>query len=331
MSLSSLLGLVCIVAAFGYAFALEAPVGRFSGQVLHTKTQQPIAGARVILIADGEQEDDARWYRGRSDEEGEFRIASVPAGSYQAAAYAPGLTGQPVAITIGEGTTRLALTLQRPPSLRAESIRAQPSRAPHQSASAPRQPLYARVPPSQPVRDPVAVRIRTLDIVRARYNLSRELYHIIRANNRSGLPLEIVLAQAGAESSFRPWLAGDVGEIGLFQLKSVTANDQGLGKYKASQVLDPALNTRLATTYMGTLVRQFGNVRTALAAYNQGPGNTMRSGLRPKAQIYADGILRAAWHKRFQTRLRAIDPGFGTARRDVKNHRAQLAGQKQPR
>jgi soluble lytic murein transglycosylase-like protein len=154
------------------------------------------------------------------------------------------------------------------------------------------------------------VQVRTMDIVRARYNLSRELYDTIRANNLSGLPIEIVLAQAGAESSFWVTHGGKLKEIGLFQLRPVTANDQGLGKFTDQQIQNAALNTRLATTYMKTLTAMFGDVRIALVAYNQGPGNTMRKGLLPRAQIYADAILQASRHSRFQARLRALDPQF---------------------
>jgi soluble lytic murein transglycosylase-like protein len=87
-------------------------------------------------------------------------------------------------------------------------------------------------------------------------------------------------------------------------------HDQGLGKFTEQQIHNPALNTRLATTYMKTLTAMFGDVRIALVAYNQGPGNTMRKGLLPRAQIYADAILQASRHSRFQARLRALDPQF---------------------
>lgn len=266
----------------------ETPRGQVRGEV--ARRIGNVRGVRVALVGVDES-NRGQWFRARADERGRFQIEKLTAGRYRAIAQRGRWRGETILFVDEAQTTILNLELQR---------------------------LKPHVPFTQPVRDEAVVVRRTRDILDALPQLSPQLLQTIRRNNRSrvaagddaqtpAIPLEILVAQAGAESSFRPVLQGGLDEIGLFQIRPATANDQGFGIIAPERLRDSATNTRLATLYLGRLQLHFADLRVALAAYNQGPGRTEREGLYPSAQIYADAILRAASHSRMKNRLRQLD------------------------
>ncbi len=279
------------VAALSWTMWNETPRGNVRGEV--SRRGGRVEGVRVALVGVDEI-NRGQWFRARADARGRFGMEKLTAGRYRAIAQRGRWRGETTVAVDEAHTARLNLELKR---------------------------LKPNVPFVQPVRDERRVERRTKDILDALPRLTRELLDTIRHNNRSGavgdemeaaaaIPLAIVVAQAGAESSFQPALQGEIDEIGLFQLRPTTANDQGFGPIAPQRLRDAATNTRLATRYLGRLKFYFGDLRVALAAYNQGPGRTERDGLYPSAQIYADAILRAALHPRLQNRLRELDPNW---------------------
>lgn len=285
------------VAALSWTLWNETPRGDVRGDV--SRRVGRVEGVRVALVGIDEL-NRGQWFRARANARGEFGIEKLTAGRYRAIAQRGRWRGEAVVAVNEAQITRFDLEMER---------------------------IKPQIPLAHPVRDEKAVARRTKDILDAMPQLTRKLLDIIRQNNRSraaggedlphesAIPLAVVVAQAGAESSFRSDLSGEIDEIGLFQLRPATANDQGFGPIAPQRLRDAATNTRLATRYLGTLKLYFGDLRLALIAYNQGPGRTQREGLYPSAQIYADAILRAASHPTLQNRLRQLDPKWDAVSR----------------
>jgi hypothetical protein len=73
------------------------------------------------------------------------------------------------------------------------------------------------------------------------------------------------------ESGGNPSAENPSGAAGLMQLMPGTAGEMGVKDTK-----DPAQNVRGGTAYFNRMLKQFGNVKDALVAYNWGPGNAQK-------------------------------------------------------
>jgi soluble lytic murein transglycosylase-like protein len=102
-----------------------------------------------------------------------------------------------------------------------------------------------------------------------------------------GIPPALALALATKESGLNPAAIGSAGEVGLFQVKPSTAG-AGVNLY------DPNANILAGESYLKSLYNQYGDWSTALAAYNEGPGNLAKSGVFPSTQAYVSSIMAAA-------------------------------------
>jgi soluble lytic murein transglycosylase len=96
------------------------------------------------------------------------------------------------------------------------------------------------------------------------------------AAGRHGLDPLFVAAVVREESSFYPRAVSRAGARGLMQLMPATAApmaaQRGLS-FNAGGLLDePAPNLEIGTAFMAGLLKEFGDPRLALAAYNAGPG-----------------------------------------------------------
>ena len=89
-----------------------------------------------------------------------------------------------------------------------------------------------------------------------------------------GLPRALVFSVIKAESGFDKNARSSAGAMGLMQIKEPTgayiARKTGIYKY---DLYDPDTNIHFGCFYLKYLLSRFGNVRTALAAYNAGEGN----------------------------------------------------------
>jgi soluble lytic murein transglycosylase len=95
------------------------------------------------------------------------------------------------------------------------------------------------------------------------------------AAQRAGIDPLLVSAVVREESSYNPLARSRVGARGLMQLMPETARPmarvRGLAFQEGELLDDPAANIELGSAYLGGLVRDFGDARLAVAAYNAGP------------------------------------------------------------
>ena len=134
-------------------------------------------------------------------------------------------------------------------------------------------------------------------------------YFIEEESRRHGYEPELILAMISTESSFQHWAESSVGAVGLMQIIPDTGRELVESNRMTWQgvdpLFDPFLNIQLGIQYLKTLHRRFGDLRLALAAYNQGPNRVLRLMNRsePVPMEYADKVLKA-----YQTYL-SISPG----------------------
>ena len=118
---------------------------------------------------------------------------------------------------------------------------------------------------------------------------------LAQAARDHGVPVDMILAQAWAESSWRIDAVSNKGATGVLQLmpKAVEFVSKRLLKLDHElDALDPAANARMGARYMQhLLMRTDGDARQALIAYNQGLSGLRRHGPYPAAESYADKVL----------------------------------------
>ncbi len=83
-----------------------------------------------------------------------------------------------------------------------------------------------------------------------------------------------------AESKFDDSAVSQKGASGLMQVVRNTADwaasEIGINKYDYKQILDPEINIQIGCWVLNRMERQFGDLQTALAAYNAGSGNVSK-------------------------------------------------------
>lgn len=84
---------------------------------------------------------------------------------------------------------------------------------------------------------------------------------------RPSLVKAVILQESGGN----PKATSDAGAVGLMQLMPATAKALGVDP------TDPEQNVEGGTRYLGQLMKQFGDEKLALAAYNWGPGNVRKA------------------------------------------------------
>lgn len=92
-----------------------------------------------------------------------------------------------------------------------------------------------------------------------------------------------------AESGYEPRARSRAGAMGLAQLMPGTARELGV-----TDPFDPEQNLRAGARYLGQMLKRFGDVPRALAAYNAGPGAVERAGGIPpyaETQQYVRKIM----------------------------------------
>ena len=117
---------------------------------------------------------------------------------------------------------------------------------------------------------------------------------------KAGLPYALVDAVIKIESDYRPDRIGDVGEIGLMQVRPGTAAMMGF-RGPPGELADPATNIHYGATYLGQAWHLAkGDVCRTLMKYRAGHGEEVMSALsasycaRARAHLVAVGSPLAA-------------------------------------
>jgi soluble lytic murein transglycosylase-like protein len=99
---------------------------------------------------------------------------------------------------------------------------------------------------------------------------------LTRAAQRWNVSATLLAAQIYAESTFNPFARSRAGALGIAQFMPATAQAMGLDDpFDAEQAIDAQAHL------MRDLLRRFGSVPLALAAYNAGPGRVAACGCIP--------------------------------------------------
>jgi len=112
---------------------------------------------------------------------------------------------------------------------------------------------------------------------------------ITKASARWNVPGNVLAAQLLAESNFNPLAVSPVGASGIAQFMPGTAAAYGL-----SDPFDPEAAINAQAHLMSDLLKQFGDVSLALAAYNAGPAPVSACSCvppYPETQAYVARIL----------------------------------------
>jgi soluble lytic murein transglycosylase-like protein len=99
---------------------------------------------------------------------------------------------------------------------------------------------------------------------------------LARAAQRWNVSATLLAAQIYAESTFNPFAISGAGALGIAQFMPATARAMGL-----DDPFDPEQAIDAQAHLMRDLLRQFGSVPLALAAYNAGPGAVSACGCIP--------------------------------------------------
>ena len=113
---------------------------------------------------------------------------------------------------------------------------------------------------------------------------------IAQAAQANGVPPTVLSALIQEESGGNPEARSPVGAMGLTQLMPETAASLGV-----TNPYDPVENLWAGAEYLGQMLRRFGSLPLALAAYNAGPGAVARWGgipPYPATEAYVANILR---------------------------------------
>jgi soluble lytic murein transglycosylase-like protein len=124
---------------------------------------------------------------------------------------------------------------------------------------------------------------------------------IVREAKVRGMDPNLVMAVIHIESRGNAFALSPVGAMGLMQIMPPTGEELA-GKldipWRGSNTLfDPVVNVRMGIAYLEQLEGRYGNMKTALAAYNWGPGridSKIRRGVAVPAG-YSGSVL-ATYH-----------------------------------
>lgn len=118
--------------------------------------------------------------------------------------------------------------------------------------------------------DETVARLQELGVSNAAYYVDLAL----RNGKEYGIEPVWLLAMMKTESNFNPQATSHHNAKGLIQMLPSTGRAMGISD--SDQLYNPEVNAQASSKYMAYLLSQFGSLRTATIAYNQGEGNVKR-------------------------------------------------------
>ena len=121
---------------------------------------------------------------------------------------------------------------------------------------------------------------------------------ILRTAHESKTDYRLILAVIKVESRFLNWATSPKGALGLMQVMPATgrimARELELPWAGTASLFDPVTNVQIGTSYFAKLRSRYGDVGTALMAYNRGPGALeARAAIDPSTDGYVSKVLGA--------------------------------------
>ena len=124
---------------------------------------------------------------------------------------------------------------------------------------------------------------------------------VVRQSERHALDPVLVLAVIQVESRFDPAAVSPRGAQGLMQVKKIVVDelvDEGKLPAGRRDLKDPKVNVEVGVSYLAHLVEMFGDLHTALAAYNWGP-TRIREKIAADQRIPSDYVSKVLRAQRF--------------------------------
>lgn len=118
---------------------------------------------------------------------------------------------------------------------------------------------------AKPTAKPTAAAPSTAD-----YEHARDLVVADEARRTGVLPHLAVAVARVENASGRPWVVGPTGDVGLMQVNPRAHN------LSASELVDPRVNAREGSRILGAYIQRYGDLDTALRAYNGSLRNKTR-------------------------------------------------------
>jgi len=103
---------------------------------------------------------------------------------------------------------------------------------------------------------------------------------IVEQSRHYDLDPALMMAVMHVESRFNSFAVSPVGALGLMQILPETGQEMalkhGVAWHGRRTLFNPEINVKLGIAYLRELTDRYGNISTALAAYNWGPGRIDR-------------------------------------------------------
>lgn len=117
--------------------------------------------------------------------------------------------------------------------------------------------------------------------------------YVLEYSEKYGVDKYLMFALIRTESAFNSDAVSSAGAIGLTQIMPDTgqwlASKMGMEVYSEDMLYIPETNIEISCYYINMLIEMFGNVDTALAAYNAGMGTV--GGWLDDSQYSEDGVM----------------------------------------
>ncbi|MEE8617164.1 MAG: transglycosylase SLT domain-containing protein [Roseateles sp.] len=118
------------------------------------------------------------------------------------------------------------------------------------------------------------------------------------AAEKTGVDAELLKAVIAVESGYQKGAVSPRGALGLMQITPETASRYA-SRAEAARLIEPRINIHTGARMLADLMRRFGRIDAALAAWNAGEGAVRRAGNRvpdiDETQAHVHLVLELYW------------------------------------